>query len=97
MVEVKFYETATARKSNEALGVFNVKITPVKVPEVSDTLKGRVDADGNDLYEVSCARRAKKVAQAVLDCKSAACDKIRSIVGPNGVLVASIVEEETKC
>lgn len=90
MVEVKFYENTTARKNNEVLGVFNIKINPEVIPEVSDNLKGKIDSQGNDMYAAATERRAARVERAILDCKCAALNKVRSIVGEQGVLVASI-------
>ena len=90
MVEVRFWETNSQRKKNEEpVGVFNIDITPVTVPEVSERLTG-------EAREIALKQRAKKVEKAILDCKFKALDKVREIVGYEGVLVANIVESEEK-
>jgi len=90
MITVKFYETATQlRKKEQALGVFRVPIEPVTLPEVPEDLKGKVGADGRDMYEAATERRNKKMEKAIYDCKCAAVDKIRGYVGTSGVLVAT--------
>lgn len=94
MVEVRFWETVSQRKKEEPIGVFNINIVPEEIPEVSEDLKGKTDREGRDLYELAVARRKEKVEKAILDCKFAACDKVREIVGSEGVLVANIIEEE---
>ena len=94
MVEVKYYETVSARKNNEVLGVFNINIVPETIPEVDEELIGKKATDGTDIYELEVARREKKVEKAILDCKSRAMEKVREIVGESGVLVANIVESE---
>ena len=100
MVKVDYYETATMRKTGkmkdgEIRGTFLVNINPEEVPEVSENLKGKTDREGNDLYELAVARRNKKVEQAIIDCKFKACDMVRELTGPEGVLVASIPEPDT--
>ena len=93
--EVKYYRTVTERKSaKEAYGVFYPMVEIAEVPEVSETLRGLVDANGEDLYEAEVKRREKKVEKALLDAKFAACDEVRAIVGESGVLVANIMNEE---
>ena len=89
MVEVRFWETNSQRKKEEPIGVFNIDITPVDVPEIDERLTG-------EKREVALKQRARKVEQAILDCKFAALDKVREIVGYEGVLVANIVENEEK-
>ena len=93
MVEVKYYETVSARKKNEVLGVFNINIVPDTIPGVSEELRGKKATDGTDIYELEVARREKKVEKAIFDCKCRALDKVREIVGDSGVLVANIIEE----
>lgn len=94
MVEVKFWETVSQRKKEEPLGVFNIDVVPADVPEVSEKLRGHLNQNGEDLYELAVARRNRKIEKAILDCKCAALDKVREIVGYEGVLVANIIEEE---
>lgn len=72
MVEVRFWETVSQRRQEEPAEVFNIDITPAKVP----------------------AGSKKKATEAILDCKCAAINKVREIVGYNGVLVANIIKEE---
>lgn len=96
MVEVRYWETNSQRKKEEPIGVFNIPIVPEDVPEVDENLKGHTNADGEDLYELAVKRRNRKIEQAILDCKFAALDKVREIVGYEGVLVANIVESEEK-
>ena len=93
MVEVKFYETVSARKNDVALGVFSIDIVPEVIPEVSEDLKGKTATDGTDVYALEVARRERKVEKARLDCKCRAMEKVRSIIGGVGVLVANIIEE----
>ena len=100
MVEVKFFQTATMRKTGvmkdgEVCGTFFVNITPQEIPAVCEELKGKKTASGEDMYEIAVERRNKAVEKAILDCKFLACDKVRGYIGPEGVLVASIPEEET--
>ena len=92
--KVEYYENATARKQGNMFGVFYPVIDIVEVPAVSESLKGKQDADGNDLYELAVQRREAKVAKSLVDAKFAACDAVRNVVGPDGVLVASIIEEQ---
>lgn len=87
MVEVKYWETNSQRKNEEPIGVFKIDITPVEVPEVDEKLAGKK-------RETALKQREKKVEKAILDCKFAALDKVREIVGYEGVLVANIAEEE---
>ena len=89
MVEVKYWETNSQRKKEEPIGVFNIDITPVAVPEVDERLTG-------EAREIALKQRAKKVEKAILECKFKALDKVREIVGHEGVLVANIVESEEK-
>lgn len=90
MVEVKYWETNSQRRKNEEpVGVFNIDITPIAVPEVDERLTG-------EAREVAVKQRAKKVEKAILECKFKALDKVREIVGYGGVLVANIVESEKK-
>ena len=87
-VIINFYETVTARKNNEALGVFTVPTEVVIPAPVNTELKGKA-------LEKDEARYAKEVEAAPKDAQFKALDKIREIVGTLGVLVAeSIVEEE---
>ena len=94
MVKVDFYETVSDRKKGETLGVFTVRIEPQKVLPVSEELKGKLDANGKDLYEAATERRNKKIEKAIYDCKCAAIEKVRSIIGDIGVLVASMETPE---
>lgn len=87
MVEIKFYETVGARKKNEALGVFNVRIVPEEVAPVDETLKG-------EKLEKALVKRSIAVKQARKACEDAALDKIRDLIGGTGILVAKIIEEE---
>ena len=89
MVEVRYWETNSQRKKEEPIGVFNIDITPVEVPEVDERLTG-------EEREIALKQRAKKVEKAGLECKFKALDKVREIVGHEGVLVANIVENEEK-
>ena len=93
MVEVKYWESNSQRKNEEPIGVFNIPIVPEDVPEVSENLKGKTDSEGTDLYEIATKRRREKIEKAILNCKFRALDKVREIVGYEGVLVANIVEE----
>ena len=93
-VKVEYYESHTARLAKDCLGVFTIKTSPEKIPEVSEKLKGKTASLGEDMYEAAVERRAAKVESAILECKNAAINKIRDIVGPLGVLVAYIVDEE---
>ena len=87
MVEVRYWETNSQRKKEEPIGVFNIDITPATVPEVNERLTG-------EEREIALKQRAKKVEKALLECKFKALDKVREIVGHEGVLVANIVEEK---
>lgn len=87
MVEVKYYETVTARKNEEVLGVFNINITPKEIPPIDEALKG-------EEAEKALIKRSIAVEQAKKDCEFAALDKVREIVGRDGVLVAKIIEKE---
>ena len=103
MVRVDYYENARAKKNGEILGTFNIDIVPVEVPEVDEKLKKKTktvtEADGTtrevNLYDEAVEKRAKKMDEAIKDCQFAALDKVREIVGVNGVLVATIIEEES--
>ena len=90
MVKVEYYETATARKSGDCLGVFSIKTTPEAIPEVDENLKGKTTSSGKDLYELAVEQRKERVAKATAACIDAALDKVRSIVGSEGVLVARL-------
>ena len=92
--EIAFYENATARKQGNLTGMFYTNIEIAEIPPVDESLKGKKDANGNDLYEMAVQRRTLKVEKSILDAKFAACDFARGFVGPDGVLVASIVEEQ---
>lgn len=87
MVEVKVYETVTAKKNGEVLGVFNIKVSPEVVPEINPKLKGKEK-------EEALAKREKLVDEAIKNCQFAALDKVRELVGINGILVATIIPEE---
>lgn len=86
MVEIRFYETVTARKNNEALGVFNVKIAPKEIPPVDESLKG-------EALEKAIVKRGIAIQKARKECEDAALDKIRDLIGVEGVLVAKIIDE----
>ena len=96
MVEVKFYETATARKKGEVFGVFNIPINPEEVPATSEKLKGKFTTSGKDMYELAEACRTKRVEKAVFECKEQAIDRVRAYIPKSGVLVATIVVPEDK-
>lgn len=86
MVEVRFWETNSQRKKEEPIGVFNIDITPREVKPVNTELTGKELQADKQRYE-------EQTAKALLDCKFAALDKVREIVGYEGVLVANIIEE----
>lgn len=93
MVEVKFYETVTARKKNEVFGVFNIPIVPDEIPVTSEELKDKFTTSGKNMYELAEELRNKKVERAILECKEKAIDKVREYIPEAGVLVASLIEE----
>lgn len=93
-VVVTYYATQTARLAKEALREFTIRTEPENIPEVPETLKGKKNAEGKDLYEMAVERRAEKVEKAIYDCKCAALDEVRKIVGSLGVLVATLVKED---
>lgn len=100
-VTVKLYETKTALRSNKAIGVFTIELEPEQFPVVSEALKGKTTTSGKDLYELAVERRATQVERAITACKENAINKVRDIVGPLGILVATIEapeepKEETK-
>lgn len=86
-VIINFYETVTARKKNEALGVFTVPVD-MRVPKPINT-----ELEGEKL-EKDTERYNKEVEEAPKDAQFKALDKIREIVGTTGVLVAERIEEE---
>ena len=94
MVKVEYYETNSARKKGEVLGVFGIKFEPETIPEVDKKLKGKTTSSGKDLYELAVQHRKEKMEKANKDCVDAALEKVRSIVGTEGVLVASLEEEK---
>lgn len=104
MVEVKYFETATMRrtgkmKDGEICGTFFVNIVPEEIPEVPEIdkkLKGQEKADALAKREQDLKKRELDIEQAVLTCKFRACDMVRELTGPDGVLVASIPEENTQ-
>ena len=86
MVEVKYWETNSQRKKEEPIGIFSIDITPKEVTPVNTKLTGKkLQADKKRFEE--------ETEKALLDCKFAALDKVREIVGYEGVLVANIAEE----
>lgn len=92
MVKVEYYETATMRKTGkmktgEVRGEFFVNIHPEEIPEINEELTG-------ELREKAIKKRNARMVEALLNCKFKACDAVRELTGPEGVLVASIVEEE---
>lgn len=104
MVKVDYYETATMRKTGkmkdgEIKGTFFVNINPEQieeVPEIDEKLTGKEKEDALARREKALKKRERDVEQAVLDCKFKACDMVRELTGPEGVLVASIPEPEVK-
>lgn len=92
MVEVKFYESVTARKQGVVFGVFNIPINPEEVPATSEQLKGKFTTSGKDMYELAEACRTKRVEKAVFECKEQAIDRVRAYIPEHGVVVASLVE-----
>jgi len=104
MVKVEFYETASRRKASkgkpeelsvnldgmkdgEIRGVFFVNIIPTEIPEIDEALT-------EEQREIAIKKRDIRVEEAKLDCKFLACDVVRNLVGPEGVLVASIIDNE---
>lgn len=104
MVEVKYFETATMRKTGkmkdgEIRGEFFVNITPKEIPEVPEidsTLKGKEKEKAIKKREADLKQRERDVEQAILNCKFRACDMVRELTGHSGVLVASIPEPKTE-
>ena len=98
MVKVEYFETATMRKTGkmkdgEMCGTFFVNITPEEVPEVpeiDEKLKGKEKEKALAKREIDLKKRELDVEQAILTCKFRACDMVREVTGPEGVLVASI-------
>ena len=86
MIIVRYYETATKRKQEKVFGEFYPEVEIKEVRPVDETLKGKNLAADKERYE-------NEVAEAILKAKFTALDKVREIVGPEGVLVANIVEE----
>lgn len=103
MVKVEYFETATMRKTGkmkngEVRGEFYVNINPEEIPEVpeiDEALTGKERELALAKREKALKKRERDIEQAILDCKFAACDKVRELTGPEGVLVASIPEPET--
>ena len=87
MVEIRFYETVGARKKNEALGGFNVRIVPAEVAPVDEKLKG-------EKLEKAIVKRGIAIQQARKECEDAALDKITDLIGGTGILVAKIIDED---
>lgn len=96
MVEVKFYETATARKKGEVFGVFNVPINPEEIPATSEELKDKFTTSGKNMYELAETCRTKRVEKATLECVNQAIDRVRAYIPACGVMVATIVTPEDK-
>ena len=102
MVKVEYFETATMRKTGkmkdgEIRGEFFVNIVPEEIPEVPEIeagLKGKELKEAIARRERAIKKRELDIEQAVLDCKFRACDMVRELTGPEGVLVASIPEPE---
>ena len=101
MVKVEYFETATMRrtgrmKDGEMCGTFFVNIVPEEIPEVPEIdkkLKGEEKKDALAKREKALKKRELDIEQAILTCKFRACDKVREITGSEGVLVASIPED----
>ena len=104
MVKVEYFETATMRRTGKMKegairGEFFVNINPEEIPEVpeiDEALTGKEREVALAKREKELKKRESDVRQAVLDCKFKACDMVRELTGPEGVLVASIPEPETK-
>ena len=104
MVKVEYFETATMRKTGkmkdgEIRGEFFVNINPEEIPEVpeiDEALTGEEREAALARREKALKKRERDVEQAILDCKFKACDMVRELTGPEGVLVASIPEPEVK-
>lgn len=86
-VEVKFYETNSARKANEALGVFTIPVIPMEVKPVNEKLEG-------DKLEKDKARFAADLDKADLKLRTDALAKVHEITHWQGVLVANVLKEE---
>ena len=104
MVKVEYFETATMRKTGkmkegEIRGEFFVNIQPEEIPEVpeiDESLTGEERETAIKYRNKALEKREKDMEQTVLDCKFRACDMVRELTGPEGVLVASIPEPEEK-
>lgn len=104
MIKVDYFATATMRKTGkmkegEICGTFFVNINPVEIPEVpplDPELKGAEKEQATKRRDAAIKKRDQNVAQAILDCKFKACDMVRELTGPEGVLVASIPVEPEK-
>lgn len=88
-VEVKYYETNSARKNNEVLGVFTIPVIPREVKPVNEELEG-------DALERDKARFAADVDKADLALRTDALKRVHEITHWTGVLVARVLPEETE-
>ena len=86
-VEVKFYETNSARKKNEVLGVFTIPVIPPEVKPVNEELEG-------EELEKDQARFAEQMDKAELKMRTDALTKVHEITNWKGVLVANVIQEE---
>ena len=63
-VKVEYYESHTARLAKDCLGVFTIKTSPEKIPEVSEKLKGKTTSLGEDMDYIKNPEKFEKASIA---------------------------------